>query len=322
MKIEQNDKSILFSETAIPDIFFTEYLSAAPGDYVKVYIYVYFIARYNKDIKINDLSKKLELPLKTIQDALKYWEDNELLLKKNQGYILRNIQEIELNKVYKPKVSLSAEDISKVQKNEKRAKAIETINNDFFQGVMSPSWYGDIDLWFNKYGFDEEVMIALFNYCYEKSALHRSYVETVAQAWNGAKIQTFSDLDSYSQKQEKFFSLKKQITKKLRLNHNLTEYEDAFIEKWYVSYNYDMDVIDLALKKASMKGAVNFQYIDKIITDWNEHDLKTVNQITQYDEAKKFTTTQTKPTPNKTAIPKANFKSRQYDNLNNFYSNV
>ena len=83
-----------------------------------------------------------------------------------------------------------------------------------------------------------------------------------------------------------------------------------------------MDVIDLALKKASMKGAVNFQYIDKIITDWNEHDLKTVNQITQYDEAKKFTTTQTKPTPNKTAIPKANFKSRQYDNLNNFYSNV
>jgi DnaD/phage-associated family protein len=272
MKIEQNDKSILFSETAIPDVFFTEYLSAAPGDYVKVYIYVYFIARYNKDIKINDLSKKLELPLKTIQDALKYWEDNELLLKKNQGYILRNIQEIELNKVYKPKVSLSAEDISKVQKNEKRAKAIETINNDFFQGVMSPSWYGDIDLWFNKYGFDEEVMIALFNYCYEKSALHRSYVETVAQAWNGANIQSFSDIDSYSQKQEKFFSLKKQITKKLRLNHNLTEYEDAFIEKWYVSYNYDMDVIDLALKKASMKGAVNFQYIDKIITDWNEHE--------------------------------------------------
>ena len=244
------------------------------------------------------------------------------MLKKNQGYILRNIQEIELNKVYKPKVSLSAEDISKVQKNEKRAKAIETINNDFFQGVMSPSWYGDIDLWFNKYGFDEEVMIALFNYCYEKSALHRSYVETVAQAWNGANIQTFSDLDSYSQKQEKFFSLKKQITKKLRLNHNLTEYEDAFIEKWYVSYNYDMDVIDLALKKASMKGAVNFQYIDKIITDWNEHDLKTVNQITQYDEAKKFTTTQTKTSPSKTAIPKANFKSRQYDNLNNFYSNV
>ena len=24
---------------------------------------------------------------------------------------------------------------------------------------MSPSWYNDIDLWFNKYGFDEDVMI-------------------------------------------------------------------------------------------------------------------------------------------------------------------
>lgn len=203
MKIEQNDPSLILSTTSIPDVFFTEYLSQANGDYLKVYLYLYFLARYNKDIKINDLSKKLDLPLKIIQDALKYWENIGLLIRKNQGYILANIQEIEINKIYKPKITMSAEHIEDVSKNKNRAHAIDTINNDFFQGVMAPSWYGDIDLWFKKFGFDEEVMIALFRYCFNKSALHKNYVATVAEGWHKNNIVTFSDLDLYFQKTRK-----------------------------------------------------------------------------------------------------------------------
>ena len=40
MKLEQPDISSLFSNTEIPDIFFTEYLSEASGDFVKVYLYI------------------------------------------------------------------------------------------------------------------------------------------------------------------------------------------------------------------------------------------------------------------------------------------
>ena len=51
MKLEQNDKSMLFSNTEIPDVFFTEYLSSANGDYIKVYLYILFLSKYDKDIK-------------------------------------------------------------------------------------------------------------------------------------------------------------------------------------------------------------------------------------------------------------------------------
>ena len=50
MKLEQNEKSLLFSETMIPDIFFSEYLSQIPGDYLKIYLYISFLCKYNKDI--------------------------------------------------------------------------------------------------------------------------------------------------------------------------------------------------------------------------------------------------------------------------------
>ena len=132
MKLEQADISSLFSNTEVPDIFFTEYLSEANGDFIKVYLYMLFLSKYDKDIKVNDLSKKLVLPLKTIQDAVKYWEEKGVITKKNTGYILNNLQEISLHKLYKPRTALTPEQLQKSQENQKRAKAIEHINNKYF----------------------------------------------------------------------------------------------------------------------------------------------------------------------------------------------
>ena len=172
MKLEQADISSLFSNTEIPDIFFTEYLSEAGGDHIKVYLYMLFLSKYDKDIKINDMSKKLVLPLKVIQDSVKYWEEKGVITKKNTGYILNSLQEINLHKLYKPRTALTPEQLQKSQDNQQRARAIEHINNKYFSGLMPTTWYPDIELWFQKYHFDEEVMIALFDYCFNRSA-HR-----------------------------------------------------------------------------------------------------------------------------------------------------
>lgn len=320
MKLEQKDSSLILSETSIPDVFFTEYLSQANGDYVKVYLYLYFLSKYNKEVKINDLVRKLELSLKTVQDAIKYWEDQGLLIRKNQGFIIADIREIEINKVYKPKITISPEHIKEVSENKSRAKAIETINNEFFQGVMSPSWYGDIDLWFKKYGFSEEVMIALFRYCYNKSALHRNYIATVAEAWNKNNIKTFNDLDLYYQKEEQVTSLGNSIKKKLRLSRNLTTFEEAYVEKWKITYGYDMPIIEIALKKTTSKYNPSFEYIDKLLTDWHEKCLKDPAKVEQYLENQKNKPIQ-KTNDNK-KTKNSNFTSRKYTDLNNFYFNV
>lgn len=318
MKLEQKDPSLIFSDTSIPDVFFTEYLSPANGDYVKVYLYLYFLSKYNKDVKINDLSKKLELSLKTIQDSIKYWENLGLLIRKNQGFILADIKEIELNKVYKPKITISPEHIKEVSENKSRAKAIETINNEFFQGVMPPSWYGDIELWFKKYDFSEEVMIALFRRCYNKSALHRNYIATVAESWNKNNIKTFNDLDLYYQKEEQVISLENSIKKKLRMSRNLTVYEEAYVEKWKVSYGYDMSIIEVALKKTTSKYNPSFEYLDKLLTDWHEKGFKNPAQIETY-----LTNQKNKPVQKKNDNKKSsNFTSRDYNDLDSFYINI
>ena len=319
MKLEQNEKPLLFSETAIPDIFFSEHLSEIPGNYLKIYLYLIFLSKYGKDIKLNDLSRKLNIPLKEINDGTKFLEEHGLLTKKTTGYIIVDLQEATLHNLYTPNLSLSKEKLEQNAKNKSKAKAIEHINNMYFQGIMGPSWYNDIDLWFRKFGFDEQVMIALFDYCYKRSALHRNYIQTVAEAWASNNVKTWNDLDIYYQKQEKLNKIKKSIAKKLGKHNNLTQYESAYIENWVSNFGYDMDIIELALKRTVFKQNPTFEYINKLITDWHERGLKTPDQVTAFIEQRRKQEKNAKEL--KASVKKTNYEQRKYNNLDFLYAN-
>jgi len=319
MKLEQNEKPLLFSETIIPDIFFSEYLSELPGDYLKIYMYMIFLSKYGKDIKLNDLSKKLNIPLKLINDCIKFLESNNLIVKKSTGYIIVDLQEATLHNLYTPNLTMSKEKVAQTAKNQSKAKAIEHINNMYFQGIMGPSWYNDIDIWFRKYEFDEQVMITLFDYCFKRSALHRNYVQTVAEAWYSNKVKTWSDLDKYYEKQESLNKLKKSIAKKLGKHNGLTQYEEAYIENWVLNFGYSMDIIEIALKRTTFKQNPTFEYINNIITDWHDRNLKNPSEINAFIEQRKKQAKNTKDL--KAQVNKANYEQRNYDNLDFLYAN-
>lgn len=319
MKLEQNEKTLLFSETVIPDIFFSEHLSQMPSDYLKIYMYMIFLSKYGKDIKLNDLSKKLNIPLKNISDGIKYLEENNLITKKSNGYIISDLQELTLHNLYTPNLTMSKEKVEKTAKNKSRVKAIEHINNMYFQGIMGPSWYNDIDIWFSKYHFDEQVMIALFDYCYKRSALHRNYIQTVAEAWSSNKVKTWNDLDKYYEKQEILNKYKKAIAKKLGKYNGLTQYEEAYIENWVLNFGYDMSIIELALKRTTLKQNPTFEYINTVITDWHDRNLKTPAEITAFIDQRKKLSKDAKDLQKQ--VNKSNYEQRQYDNLDFLYAN-
>ena len=318
MKLTQSDLPLLFSETIIPDIFFAEYLSQMPATSVKVYLYIIFLSKYEKDAKLNDLSKNLALPLKDINDAFAYLEENGFIIRKENGFIISNLQEQTLNKLYKPNLTMSPEKVADIAKNKARAKIIEHINNTYFSGIMGPSWYNNIDIWLTKYNFDDQVLISLFDYCFRRSALNMKYVQTVAEAWGSNKIQTWEDLDSYYQKQDALVKIKKTIAKKLG-KQSLTQYEEAYIEKWLLDYGYNLDIIEIALKRSVYKSNPTFEYFNNIITNWHERGLKTPDEVYAFIEQREKQRKDTKQLEKQ--VNKASYEQRQYTNLSFLYAN-
>ena len=318
MKLTQSDLPLLFSETIIPDIFFAEYLSQMPATSVKVYLYIIFLSKYEKDAKLNDLSKNLALHLKDINDAFAYLEENGFIIRKENGFIISNLQEQTLNKLYKPNLTMSPEKVADIAKNKARAKIIEHINNTYFSGIMGPSWYNNIDIWLTKYNFDDQVLISLFDYCFRRSALNMKYVQTVAEAWGSNKIQTWEDLDSYYQKQDALVKIKKTIAKKLG-KQTLTQYEEAYIEKWLLDYGYNLDIIEIALKRSVYKSNPTFEYFNNIITNWHERGLKTPEEVYAFIEQREKQRKDTKQLEKQ--VNKASYEQRQYSNLSFLYAN-
>lgn len=319
MKLEQSEKNMIFSTTQIPDIFFSEYMGSMPGDYIKLYMYLSFLSKYSKEVKINDLSKNLSLPVNVISEGMKYLEENNLVLRKPQGFIMLDLQQNMLKELYKPNVKMSAEKIEQNAQNKERIKFVEYLNNKYFQGVMGLGWYNDIDTWFEKYQFEQPVMIALFDYCFKKSALHRNYIQKVAEAWGLNNIKTLTDLELYYMQQDRMLKIKKDIAKKLGKRSGLTQYEEAYIEKWVNDFKYDMDIIEIALKRTTLRTNPSFEYINNIITDWNDRNLRTPAEVYQFLEQRKQLNKDKKELEKK--VKKETFEQREYTNLSFLYAN-
>lgn len=319
MKLEQNDKSIMFSTTEIPDIFLSNNIGRMPGDYLKIYLYLVYLSKYNMEININDLSKKLALSINVMNEGMKYLEKEGFILRKPTGFVVVDLQEKTLHELYILKMQSSQEKIEKNAQNKQRIKLVEYLNNKYFQGIMGPTWYTDIDTWMDKYGFDEQVMINLFDYCYSKSALHKNYVQVVAESWGLNKVKNLDDLENYYREQEKLMKMKKDIAKKLGRRSGLTQYEEAYIETWINEYKYDMSIIEIALKQTTSRANASFEYINNMIKDWNERNLRTPAQVSQFLEERKQKNKKTKEINKQ--VKKENFEQREYSNLSFLYAN-
>ena len=52
-------------------------------------------------------------------------------------------------------------------------------------------------------------------------------------------------------------------------------------------YGFDFEIIEIALKKTTSKTNPNFNYINAILSDWFNNNLKTKEDIIKYDSIKK-----------------------------------
>lgn len=321
MLFEASD-SMLYSDTLLPDVFVTEYMPSMDGDFVKVYIHCLFLSKFKKQASAEELSKKLEIVVGKVKDALIYLENVGIITRKDDKITFIDLKGKEIKKIYRMKAASSPDEaILSSERNKKRNSVITAINKSFFQGLMSPSWYTDIDTWFDRYKFDEDVMMNLFSHCYNHKGLSKQYIAKVADNWHSKNIKSHFEVEKYLDEYNKFKDIRSTIVKKLKLARNLTEYEEQYIEKWVMEYLYNFDIIEIALKKTTGKTNPNFKYLHTIISDWYEKGLRSKDEIAAFDKSKKQPGKQTKDF----TIPQhTNYKQREYDDdyYNNLYENV
>lgn len=307
----ESANELLFSDTLVPDIFISDIMPGLPSDAVKVYLYCIFLSKYRKEARPEDLGAKLGMSAESVNAAFTMLEKEGLIVRTPQSVTIVDVKEREIGRLYRMKTSSDAEEaVSRMSANIKRNQCVESINKMFFQGLMAPSWYTSIDHWFETFKFDEDVMVSLFKYCYDRNALNVRYIERVGATWAARGITNHWELEKYMELLEKVNEAGRQIVNKLRLNRKLTSYEERYLEKWINEYGYDMDVIDLALEKTTGKTNPNFRYIHGVLTGWYNEGLKTKDQILAAMQA---APSRERRKPDEPPSKRNNFMQRSYD---------
>ena len=280
-------RTMLYSDTLVPDIFINEYLPALKGDYVKIYIYCLFLVGKNRDPSVEDLARILDVPIETVKKGLRFMSNLNMLSWTDEGVMLKDLKEIEINKFYRPKSTSTPEEAAESGRlNIRRRQVIEAINEKFFSGVMSISWYTDVDLWFSQYGFEEDVMMMLFQHCRDSGALTKNYVAKVAENMHLKGVKNSYDFDRYIKRREEMKSVRKQIQKKLRWRTPLNEFHEIFLDKWIYQFGFSLDIIYCALQRSVNNPDFGFNYYDAILTNWHNNKIDTVEKAQA--EMKKF----------------------------------
>ncbi len=322
-------KSLLYSDTAVSDIFISQYMPSMNANSVKVYIYMLFLCKHSKRATTDELAKTLNLTLEDTKAALAELDNLEIINWVEDKIQLTDLKEAETKRIYRLKaVSTPEQADNNFEKNKSRNNTLSAINSKFFQGLMPPNWYLTIDNWFTIYKFDEDVMYTLFKYCHDNNTFHKSYIEAVASNWHRRGIHNFFDLEKHFEDMSQVRGVKGTIIKKLRLRRALTEYENEYVERWVIDYKYDMDVIELALKKTVGKTNPDFKFLNNVLTKWHDLGLINAQEILGYEGSMGAQSKNQSGQSNQKQPPKDsqrdNFEQRKYgeDYYDNFFSNT
>ena len=326
MKIIKNKRKNIFANISVSEIFILKYMKDMPQEAVKLYMYLLYIEANQINIEIETISKEINISLKDVKASLDYLQEKGLIIMMEEGFYIVDLQEKEVMELYTPKVTASKEMIEANQKkNNKREKIINDIESMYFAGNMKAEWYKKIILWFEKYNFSNEAMLGIFSHCFSDEVKPIAYVETVVKSMADKGVITINDLSKQIVNYDKKSKIIKFVKTELNLHKALTKPQERIVEKWIFDYNYDKEQIKLVIDKTINAQNVGFNYLDKIITEWYQQGLKTVEDILKNEkenkeklEEKKKEKNNRKTTNNITSNNIENREQRKYEDFQVF----
>ena len=281
----------LFSDTQVSDIFIKEYLPALDGDSVKVYLLCLYFSKQQEQIGLSCLCAASELDQTAVEKCLTLLQSFGLLQVKMDNIHLCDLKQKALQQYYRPKDCVDPIKTTPKRKSggSLRENTVKHISDKFFDGQMNHLWYREIDLWFEKYGFEDAVMIMLLQHCENligRSSLNTKYAGTVAETWAKAGVKTVEDLERYMLQYDKYKEFRRTVTRNAAIR-NLDKYQEAVLEKWFFTYGYQFDIVEEALKKSVSLKNPSIATYDLYLTEWHQAGLCSKEAIIAYEAEKK-----------------------------------
>ena len=289
-------KDIFLHRTKIENLFISEYLPDAPGDYVKVFLFGLMHAQYDLKPDRKELSRLLGLSVDEIAEAWIYWESRGLVKivretdsnneEVSHVIFLSKIDEL-YGKMAEPQAE-AAQETDAVPAEEELPLYVSIDDMEFDEVIndklidrrlrelyekyqvttgrtISRQEVSKIEEAIKVYGIEPEIFDFAIDYCADLEKYSIDYIFKVALRWTEDGCRTIEDakrlLDRHSRRNDCY----RQVFRALGFNRLPAPIDREIMDRWFDELNCSLaEVLDACSAAAGLREP-NLKYVNKVI---------------------------------------------------------
>ncbi|MBQ8062626.1 MAG: DnaD domain protein [Clostridia bacterium] len=273
---------------AVPSSVVEEHLRFASGQQLKVLLYV--LAQGGEALELRDIAEGLGMPESEVSDAMQYWVATGYLERDGAEAPTPAPKQTPVNRGGKTEPLLEVPDIVPTYETVAARLLEDPELKAMFQEVqalMGKTIGYDTQAKFimmhDSYGLPPEVILTIVEYA-TRQGKGVGYICKVGKNWAEDGVTTLEDA---MEKLEKLASTDK-VWSEFRAQFSsgeapkATDQRKALLRKWRCTYGQTPELIYYAYETmVEAIDKVNFNYMDKILTRWNEEGLRTPQDVMQ-----------------------------------------
>lgn len=269
---KQKFKNYLLHDTAVENLFISDFAKKAPGDFVKVYLLALMHANAGEALDNMTLAKMLDLQYSDVLSAWDYWEEQGVIKRyetENEGEF--DVEFLNLKDEFFghgaaiTAASSKSSEASKMLEDNRLSKLYKDIEQATGRLLESKEPEA-ISTWLYNFEIDPSVILLGYKYCTKNKTSNRyRYVETVIKDWKKRGLESVGDIEEFLGDTDKRYAFYKTICKELGFLRNPTEPEKRMMDAWIDEYDFSQKEVLDACKKTTGISNPNFNYVNSVL---------------------------------------------------------
>lgn len=295
------------SYTQISNIFIDEYMPAAHGAFVKVYItLVRMLSSSSVTASISGIADVLDIMENDVMRALSYWEKQHLLMiKRNATGIITDVAVMSpvsaasssnssINVVFNSNITSTTPPVKKLVpdiEDDPDILAKVSTKSEFvwLTGIIEkymekPLSMTDVDLIAYIYEglkFPTDLILHLYEYCISHGKKNSKYIQTVAVNWAKEGVDSVEKAVAQSAKYETDYL---DVMRAFGMNQAPAPAQKQYIDAW-IAQGFSSELITEACNRTMINlNEPSFKYANGILENWHKHGITTLNDVKKADE--------------------------------------
>ncbi len=258
--------------TDVENVFINEYMTEAPGDYVKAYLYGLFCSEHGMALKAALMAEVLRMDEDRLREAWEYWERmNVVSIEEEEDdytIVFLNLREqlFSGEQGVERAIEMSDEPYDKDTAFKRLTEAAE----DMLGRPLNGKELQEIGSWTSEFGISDEVIYEAFDYCSGIGKTGINYVSKVVLAWAKEGLRTREMVKEYLEKTSERQGAYRRILNSLGLKRNITEAEKRLVDSWLDHMHFSMERVLEACEKAGFTQSPNLRYVNKVLENWKQ----------------------------------------------------